>query len=146
MLIKETGFFCFTKHIFSFSWRAQLGWISQEHGIIFKIAETRGERSSARRVATKIHRVPEQLTRFAALGGHENRGVAAHEITAQLARCRVEALEQYHWNSYAFFAGTRAALAWLCTESILEFFGRGSQCELQNAFRQQWREAAAIGR
>ena len=36
MLIKETGFFCFTKHIFSFSWRAQLGWISQEHGIIFK--------------------------------------------------------------------------------------------------------------
>jgi len=52
-----------------------------------------------------------------------------------------------HWSSYAFFAGTRAAPAWLCTESILAFFGRGSQCELQKkAFRQQLREAAAIGR
>jgi hypothetical protein len=34
----------------------------------------------------------------------------------------------------------------LCTESILAFFGRGSQCEIQKAFRQQLREAAAIGR
>ena len=58
----------------------------------------------------------------------------------------MDALEQYHWSSYAFFAGTRAAPAWLCTESILAFFGRGSQCELQKAFRQQLREAAAIGR
>ena len=63
-----------------------------------------------------------------------------------IARRRVDALEQYHWSSYAFFAGTRAAPAWLCTESILAFFGRGSQCELQKAFRQQLREAAAIGR
>ena len=61
-------------------------------------------------------------------------------------RRRVDALEQYHWSSYAFFAGTRAAPAWLCTESIFAFFGPGSQCELQKAFRQQLREAAAIGR
>ena len=84
--------------------------------------------------------------RIAALGGHETRDVAAHEITAQLARRRVDALEQYHWSSYAFFAGSRAAPAWLCTESILAFFGPGSQCELQKAFRQQLRDAAAIGR
>ena len=58
----------------------------------------------------------------------------------------MDALEQYHCSSYAFFAGTRAAPAWLCTESILAFFGRGSQCELQKVFRQQLREAAAIGR
>ena len=30
--------------------------------------------------------------------------------------------------------------------NILAFFGRGSQCELQKAFRQQLREAAAVGR
>jgi hypothetical protein len=58
----------------------------------------------------------------------------------------VDALEQYHWSSYAFFAGTRAAPAWLCTESILAFFGRDPQCALQKAFRQQLREAAAVGR
>ena len=45
------------------------------------------------------------------------------------------------WSSYAFFAGTRVVAAWLCTESILEFFGRGSQCEVQKAFRPQLREA-----
>jgi hypothetical protein len=45
-----------------------------------------------------------------------------------------------------FFVGTRGAPAWLCTESILAFFGPGSQCELQKAFRQQLREAAAMGR
>jgi hypothetical protein len=43
-----------------------------------------------------------------------------------------------HWNP--------SSTAWICTESILAFFGRGSQCELQKAFRQQLREAAAIGR
>ena len=32
----------------------------------------------------------------AALGGHETRDVASHEITAQLARRRVDALEQFH--------------------------------------------------
>jgi hypothetical protein len=84
--------------------------------------------------------------RIAALGGHETRNVAAHEIKAQLAQRRVDALEQYHWSSYAFFAGTRIAPAWLCTESILAFFGPGSPCELQKAFRQQLREEAAVGR
>jgi hypothetical protein len=101
------------------------------------------EPTEALEINRYIHLNP---VRTAALGGHETRDVAAHEITAQLARRRLDALEHYHWSSYAFFAGTRAAPAWLCTESILAFVGRGSQCELQKAFRQQLREAAAIGR
>jgi hypothetical protein len=101
------------------------------------------EPTEALKINRYIHLNP---VRIASLGGRETRDVAAHEITTQLARRRVDALEQYHWSSYAFFAGTRAAPAWLCTESILVFFGRGSQCELQKAFRQQLREAAAIGR
>jgi hypothetical protein len=46
-----------------------------------------------------------------------------------------------HWLNVSY-----SVRAWLCTESILAFFGRGLQCELQNAFRQQLREAAPIGR
>src|SRR5271165_1690347 len=98
------------------------------------------EPTEALKINRHIHLNP---VRIAALGGHETRDVAAHEITAQLARRRVDALEQYHWSSYPFFAGTRAAPAWLCTESILAFFGPGSPCELQKAYRQQLREAAA---
>jgi putative transposase len=101
------------------------------------------EPAEALKINRYIHLNP---VRIAALGGHETRDGAAHEITAQLARRRVDVLEQYHWSSFAFFAGTRAAPAWLCTESILAFFGRGSRGELQKAFRQQLREAAAIGR
>src|SRR6202795_1329619 len=101
------------------------------------------EPTEALKISRYIHLNP---VRIAALGGHETRDVAPHEITPQLARRRADALEQYHWSSYAFFAGTRAAPAWLCTESILAFFGPGSQCGLQKAFRQQLREAAAIGR
>ena len=92
------------------------------------------EPTEALKISRYIHLNP---VRIAVLGGHETRDVTAHEITAQLARRRVDALEQYHWSSYAFFAGTRAAPAWLCTGSILAFFGRGSQCELQKGFRQQ---------
>src|SRR6202795_1766225 len=45
--------------------------------------------------ALKIHRyIHLNPVRIAALGGHETRGVAAHKITAQLARRRVDALEQ----------------------------------------------------
>jgi hypothetical protein len=70
--------------------------------------------------ALKINRyIRLNPVRMAALGGHETRDVAAHEITAQLARRRVDALKQYHWSSYAFFTGTRAAPAWLCTESFI---------------------------
>jgi putative transposase len=99
--------------------------------------------TEALKISRYIHLNP---VRIAALGGHETRDVASHEITAQLARRRVDALEQFHWSSYALLAGTRAAPSWLCTESILAFFGPGSQCELQKAFRQELREAAAIGR
>ena len=86
------------------------------------------EPTEALKINRYIHLNP---VRIAALGGHETRDVAAQEITAQLARRRVDSLEQFHWSSYAFFAGTQAAPAWLCTESILAFFGPGSQCELQ---------------
>src|ERR1700730_1087005 len=101
------------------------------------------EPTEALKISRYIHLNP---VRIAALGGHETRDVAAQEITAQLARRRVDSLEQFHWSSYAFFAGTQAAPAWLCTESILAFFGPGSKGELQKAFRQQLREAAATGR
>ena len=49
--------------------------------------------------ALKINRyIRLNPVRIAALGGHETREVATHEITAKLARRRMEALEQYHWS------------------------------------------------
>ena len=58
------------------------------------------EPTEALKINRYIHLNP---ARIAALGGHETRDVAAHKITAQLARRRVDALEQYRWGSYAFF-------------------------------------------
>ena len=58
------------------------------------------EPTEALKINRYIHLNP---VRIAALGGHETRDVAAHKITAQLARRRVDALEQYRWGSYAFF-------------------------------------------
>ena len=51
------------------------------------------EPTEALKISRYIHLNP---VRIAALGGHETRDVAAHEITAQLARRRVDALEQFH--------------------------------------------------
>jgi hypothetical protein len=83
--------------------------------------------------------------RIAALGGHEIRDVSAPEMATNLTRQRLDALEQYRWSSFAFFAGTKPAPTWLCTETILAFFGEGTQRKLQQRFRQQLQEAAAAG-
>jgi putative transposase len=98
--------------------------------------------AEALKINRYIHLNP---VRVAALGGHETRNVASSEITTDLARQRVDALEQYPWSSYAFFVGTRLAPAWLSTETILAFFGEGSPRKLQQAFRRQLQDAAAAG-
>jgi hypothetical protein len=67
------------------------------------------------------------------------------EITKELARKRVESLEQFPWSSYGYFAGARTPVNWLTTEAILEFFAQGSQRERQKAFRRQLSELAAAG-
>ena len=74
-----------------------------------------------------------------------SQSIASQDISEDLARRRVDALEQYCWSSYAFFAGRRPAPEWLCTETILAFLGNCSQRELQEAFRRQLQEAAAAG-
>ena len=94
------------------------------------------------RINRYIHLNP---VRIAALGGHENRDVTAPELTTNLARQRVDALEQYPWSSYPFFAGTKPAPTWSCTETILAFFGEGSQRKRQQTFRRQMQEAASAG-
>jgi putative transposase len=123
-------------------------WFNRKYGRVGPLFQGRfkailHEPTEALKINRYIHLNP---VRTAVLGGHETRDAAAHEITAQLARRRVDALERYHWSSYPFFAGTRVAPAWLCTESILAFFGPGSRCKLKKGFRQQLREAAATGR
>ena len=75
------------------------------------------EPSEALMINRYIHLNP---VRLKALGGHEARDVGDPQITVELARQRVDALEQYPWSSYAFFAGTRSAPAWICTEAILQ--------------------------
>ena len=100
------------------------------------------ETTEALMINRYIHLNP---VRIAALGGHENRGIASQDISEDLARRRVDALEQYCWSSYAFFAGRRPAPEWLCTETILAFLGNCSQRELQEAFRRELQEAAAAG-
>jgi putative transposase len=83
--------------------------------------------------------------RTKAAGGHESRTSSDAEITSELAQRRVEILEQFPWSSYGYFAGIKAPVDWLSTHSILEFFGRGSQRKLRQAFRRELREAAATG-
>ena len=83
--------------------------------------------------------------RVKAAGGHEGRPSSEAEITKDLARQRVEILEQFPWSSYGYFAGTRAPVAWLSTQPILECFGQGSERKRQATFRRQLREAAATG-
>ena len=100
------------------------------------------EPAEALKINRYIHLNP---VRLAAQGGHETRDSASAEFTKDLARQRVDALERYPWSSYAFFAGTRPAPAWLTTETILAFFGEGSPGKLQQAFRQQLQDAAAVG-
>jgi putative transposase len=92
------------------------------------------EPSEALVINRYIHLNP---VRVKALGGHETRDVGDTQIAVELACQRVDALEQYPWSSYAFFAGTRSAPAWICTEAILGFFAEGSEQKRQRAFRQQ---------
>lgn len=81
--------------------------------------------------------------RVKAAGGHEGRSSSGAEITNELARQRVEILEQFPWSSYGYFAGTKAPVEWLSTHAILEGFGQGSHRKRQATFRRQLREAAA---
>ena len=83
--------------------------------------------------------------RVKAAGGREGRADSERKITKELARQRVEILEQFPWSSYGYFAGTKAPVEWLSTHSILECFGQGSQRKRQETFRRQLREAAAAG-
>jgi putative transposase len=83
--------------------------------------------------------------RVKAAGGHEGRATTDVEISKDLARHRVEILEQFPWSSYGYFAGTKAPVDWVCTQAILECFGRGPERKRQATFRRQLREAAAIG-
>jgi len=122
-------------------------WLNRKHSRIGPLFQGRfkailHEPAEALRINRYIHLNP---VRVKALGGHETRDLVDCQITADLARQRVDALEQYPWSSYPFFAGTRSAPAWLWTETILGFFGEGSERERQQAFRQQLQEAAAAG-
>ena len=67
------------------------------------------------------------------------------EITPELARQRMKALEQYPWSSYVFLAGIKPTPEWLSTEGILESFGSGSRGKRRAAFRKHLKEAAVLG-
>jgi putative transposase len=64
------------------------------------------ETTAALMINRYIHLNP---VRIAAQGRHENGGIASQDISEDLACRRVDALEQYCWSSYAFFAGERPA-------------------------------------
>jgi putative transposase len=83
--------------------------------------------------------------RVKAEGGHEGRANSEVEISKELARQRVEILEQFPWSSFGYFAGTKTPVDWLSTQAILDCFGRGPAQKRQATFRRQLREAAAIG-
>jgi putative transposase len=83
--------------------------------------------------------------RVEAGGGHEGRASSEVEITTELARQRVEILEQFPWSSYGYFAGTRKPVDWLSTDVILAGFGQGSERKRQATFRRELLEAAATG-
>lgn len=123
-------------------------WLNRKYGRVGPLFQGRfkailHEPAEALVINRYIHLNP---VRIEPLGGHEGRSASGAEITEQLARRRVDALEQFRWSSYAFFAGNKPPPAWLNTGAILEFFGRGSQHKLQAAFRRDLQEAAAAGR
>ena len=122
-------------------------WFNRKYGRVGPLFQGRfkailHEPAEAFKINCYIHLNP---VRIAALGGHETRDRAPVENTRDLARQRVGALERYPWSSYAFFAGSRPAPAWITTKTILAFFGEGSPGKLQQAFRHQLQDAAAAG-
>ena len=100
--------------------------------------------------ADPAHRVVSPRTlkpvRVAALGGHDGSMGPGLEITPELARQRVKALQPYAWSSYVLLAGIKPTPEWLRTEEILELPGSGSRGKRQSAFRKQLEGAAALGR
>src|SRR3981081_882817 len=122
-------------------------WLNRKYGLVGPLFQGRfkailHQSAEALTINRYIHLNP---VRVAVLGGHEGRMASGREITAQLARQRVDALEHFPWSSYAFFVGSKAPPAWLSTQTVLQFFGQGSQRKLQQAFRRELQEAAAAG-
>ena len=123
-------------------------WFNRSHGRVGPLFQGRfkaimHEASEALRINRYIHLNP---VRVAALGGRETSIGLGVEITPQLARQRMEALDQYPWSSYGFFAGSKATPEWLSTEEILDFFGPGSRGKRRQEFRRQLETAAALGK
>ena len=84
-------------------------WFNRKYGRVGPLFQGRfkavlHEPTEALRINRYIHLNP---VRIAAQGGHENRNRLPAELTKDLAKQRVDALEQYPWSSYAFFVGTR---------------------------------------
>jgi putative transposase len=122
-------------------------WLNRKYGRVGPLFQGRfkailHEPNEAVVINRYIHLNP---VRVKSAGGHEGRASSAVEITKELARQRVEILEQFPWSSYGYFAGTKAPVDWLDTRAILECLGRGSQRKRQEMFRHQLREAAATG-
>jgi REP-associated tyrosine transposase len=123
-------------------------WFNRKYGRVGPLFQGRfkaimHEASQALRINRYIHLNP---VRVVALGGHEASIGPGLEITPQLARQRVEALEQHPWSSYVFFAGIKPTPEWLSTEEILEHFGPGPRSKRRQAFRKQLEAAAALGK
>jgi putative transposase len=122
-------------------------WLNRKYGRVGPLFQGRfkailHEPAEAPTINRYIHLNP---VRVKATGGHEGRMGPGAEITKELARKRVEALEQFPWSSYGYFAGTRTRVAWLGTEAILGFFAQGSQRARQNAFRRELKQLAGAG-
>ena len=122
-------------------------WFNRKYGRVGPLFQGRfkavmHEAPEALRISRYIHLNP---VRVARLGGHEGSMGPGLEITPELARQRVQALEQYPWSSYVFLAGIKPTPEWLSTVEILEPFGSGSRAKRQAAFRKQLQEAAALG-
>src|SRR5258708_30947780 len=122
-------------------------WLNRKYGRVGPLFQGRfkavlHEPEEALVINRYIHLNP---VRIKAAGGHEGRTSSDVEITKELARRRVEILEQFPWSSYGYFAGTKAPVDWLSTDSILECFGQGSERKRRQAFRRELREAAGTG-
>jgi putative transposase len=130
-------------------------WLNASYGIWFNRKFNRVGPLFQGRFKAVLHEQTEALTinryihlnpvRVSQLGGHEGRSQVRVETSLELNQARVQALEEYPWSSYGFYAGLKPVPKWFETHAILDYFGPGSQSRQQRAFRQQLQRAAALG-
>ncbi len=80
------------------------------------------------------------------LGDNERREVQLQEPSQETGNQRVQALKEYTWSSYRYYAGIEETPDWMTTDTIFALFHLAGPRARRSAYRRALEEAAASGR